>query len=243
MKRFLTIMGLLLALAVTTEAQRFDNWTDGPDTSTTTVKYLTGGGEYGRPVNLTVNVFVDVTGTESATVKVEVQPVGGSGYYPLKAWTAISADTYLTWNGSTLGGTIRVSVLSTDSGSAAGTAWVNVAKDPSGRFLDYWKDGPDTTASTAINLAGGGTIDDPIYWEAGMLVDVVGDTATMYVDYLPYGGATWIPYDTVATILVDTYYLYQSNKVGGKIRGRVKSDGAGSSALTMWVMYAKKEDD
>lgn len=242
MKQFLTII-CLLAFAATMQAQRFDYWTDGPDTSTTTVKYLTGGGEYGRPVNVTVNVFADVTGSESGTIKVEVQPVGGSGYYPLKSFTGISADGYYSWNGSTLGGTIRVSVLSGSSGSIAGTAWVRVAKDPSGRLLEYWKDGPDTTASTAINLAGGGTFDDPLYYEIGALVDVVADTATMYIDMLPYGGATWIPYDTVATILTDTYYLYQSNFVGGKLRARIKSDGAGSSALTVWVMYARKEDD
>ena len=242
MKKIL-ILFCLLAIGLTVQAQRFDKWSDGPDTSTTTVKYLTGGGEYNRPINATVNIFCDVTGTESGTVKVEVQPVGGSGYYPLKTWTGVSADTYLTWNGSTLGGTLRVSVLSTNTGSSAGTAFVQVAKDPSGKFLDYWKDGPDTTATTAINLTGGGSFDDCLYWEMGALVDVVGDTATMYVDYLPYGEATWIPYDTVATILTDTYYLYQSNKVGGKVRARVKSDGAGSSALTVWVMYARKEDD
>lgn len=237
------ILSCLFLFAMAAQAQRFDKWSDGPDTSTTTVKYLTGGGEYNRPINATVHIFCDVTGTESGTVKVEVQPVGGSGYYPLKTWTGVSADTYLTWNGSTLGGTLRVSVLSTNTGSIAGTAWVQVSKDPSGKFLDYWKDGPDTTATTAINLAGGGSFDDPLYCEIGALVDVVGDTATMYVDLLPFGGATWIPYDTVATILVDTYYLYQFNFVGGKVRMRVKSDGAGSSALTTWVMYARKEDD
>lgn len=242
MKKFLILLSLL-TFGLTMQAQRFDYWVDGPDTSTTTVKYLTGGGEYNRPMNVTARIFADVTGSESGTIKVEVQPIGGSGYYPLKAWTGITADTYLTWNGSTLGGTIRVSVLSTSSGSIAGTAWVQVSKDPSGKFLEYWKDGPDTTATTAINLAGGGSFDDPLYCEIGALVDVVGDTATMYVDLLPFGGATWIPYDTVATILTDTYYLYQFNFVGGKVRMRVKSDGAGSSALTTWVMYARKEDD
>lgn len=232
----------LLCFAIAAQAQYFDRWTDGPDTSLTTVAYNTGGGEYSRPVNFRAGIYVDITGTESATVKVEVQPKGGSGYYPMKTWTAISADGYYTYEGYFLGGTIRISCLSTNTGSVATTSWVSVSKDPDMGFLEYWKDGPDTTASTRINEAGGSSIDRPIYYDMGLYLDVISDTATINVDYLPYGGATWIPYDTISAAKADTYYLYQGNAVGGKFRAGVTSTGTGSSALTIWTMYAKKED-
>lgn len=81
------------------------------------------------------------------------------------------------------------------------------------------------------------------YYDMGIYLDVVGDTATLYVDYQPKGSSTWHPIDTVASAKADTYYFYQGSAVGGKLRARVKSDGAGSSALTVWTQYAKKEDD
>lgn len=240
---FIPLFSILLTLPAF--GQRLEYWTDGPDTSTTTVKYLTGGTEIKRAFNYDVRIFIDVTGTEAATVKVELKPAGGSTFFPVQTWTAIAADTYLNYSGYCLGGTIRVSVLSTDSGSAAGTTWVSIDQQypNAGKSLEYWTDGPDTTASTATALAGGSSHKFDLYYDAGIFVDVVGDTATLYVDVLPYGGATWIPFDTVATILTDTYYLYQGSVVGGKIRCRVQSDGAGSSAATIWTQYARKEDD
>lgn len=241
------IIFLLFAMlfALQSFGQRLEYWTDGPDTSTTVVAYNTGGTEYKRAFNYDVRIYIDVTGSESATVKVELKPYGGATYYPVQTWTAITADKYLNYSGYCLGGTIRVSVLSTDSGSAAATSWVsiNLQYPNVGRNLEYWTDGPDTTASTATALAGGSSHKFDLYYDAGILVDVVGDTATLYVDVLPYGGATWVPFDTVATILTDTYYFYQGSVVGGKIRCRVQSDGAGSSAATIWTSYARKEDD
>ena len=232
----------LLFAGIAANAQAFDYWADGPDTSLTTVAYNTGGGEYARPINFRASIVVDVTGTESATIQVQVQPKGGSGYYVMKEWTAQSADTYLTYDGYVLGGTIRISCLSTNTGSVATTSRVTVAREPDAKFIEYWKDGPDTTASTRINEAGGSSIDGPLYYDMGLYLDVIGDTATVNVDFLPYGGATWIPFDTITAAKADTYYLYQGSTVGGKFRAGVTSTGAGSSALTMWTMYAKKED-
>lgn len=243
MKSILTICALLLAF--TGFSQRLEYWTDGPDTSTTVTVYNTGGTELKRPFNYTVSIFADVTGSESGTLKIEIKPVGGATYYPVKTWTGISADGYYSHSGYCLGGTMRISVLSTSSGSIAATSWVQIDPEYSGagRQVEYWTDGPDTSATTQVILAGGGTNKNDFYYDMGLLVDVVGDTATLYVDRLPFGGATWIPFDTVASIKADTYYFYQSSAVGGKLRARVKSDGAGSSALTVWTSYARKEDD
>lgn len=243
MKRIILMLALLMP--VLAWGQRLEYWTDGPDTSTTVVVYNTGGTELKRPFNYTVAIFADVTGTESGTLKVEIKPVGGATYYPVKTWTAISADGYYSHSGYCLGGTMRISVLSTNTGSIAATSWVQIdpAYEGAAKTVEYWTDGPDTSATTQVILAGGGTNKNDFYYDMGLLVDVVGDTATLYIDRLPYGGATWIPIDTVASILADTYYFYQSSAVGGKLRARVKSDGAGSTGLTVWTMYAKKEDD
>jgi hypothetical protein len=103
-------------------------------------------------------------------------------------------------------------------------------------------DGPDTSTTTVKTLAGGSSFTHDTYYDAGIFVDVVSDTATLYVDVLPSGGATWIPVDTVAAIKADTYYLYQGNIVGGKLRARVLSTGAGSTACRIETQYARKED-
>ena len=224
-------------------SQRLDTWIDGPDTSTTTVKYLTGGGEYNRAFNYDARIFIDVV-SDTATVKLEYKAVGGTNYYVIKEWLAVKADTYASHSGYLLGGTLRVSVLSTGAGSTAGTAWVSVnPRNPkAGRVLDSWVDGPDTSATTVKTLAGGSSFAHDTYYDAGIFVDVVSDTATLYVDVLPSGGATWIPVDTVAAIKADTYYLYQGNIVGGKLRARVLSTGTGSTACRIETQYARKED-
>lgn len=234
---------MLTLLAASAQGQRLETWTDGADTSLTTVIYNTGGTEWNRAFNYDAMIYVDITGTESATITIDVKPFGQATYYPVKSWTGISADRYIVYSGYSLGGTIRVSALSTNTGSVAITSWVTqVAADNVGRVLETWGDGPDTTATTAINLAGGGSLNKPYYYDLAVSVDVVSDTATIYLDVLPFGSATWIPFDTTATILTDTKYFFQGYFQGGKIRARVQSDGTGSSAATVWAMYAKKED-
>ena len=241
MKNILILLLGLMALPLT--AQRLDYWTDGPDTSSTTVVYLTGGVEMKRAFNYDARIFVDVV-SDTATVKLECKPVGGASWYVLKEWSGIKADDYLSYSGYVLGGTLRVSVLSTGAGSTGGTAWVSINPQypGAGRTLEYWTDGPDTSATTAVTLAGGSSYKHDLYYDMGVLVDVVSDTATLYVDVLPFGGATWIPFDTVANIMADTYYFYQGSAVGGKLRARCISTGTGSSACTVWTMYARKED-
>lgn len=241
-----TIISLfVILLTLPAFGQRLEYWTDGPDTSTTVVVYNTGGTEYKRAFNYDARIYVDVTGTESATLKVELKPYGGATYFPLKTWTAISADGYYSHSGYCLGGTIRVSILSTDSGSAAATSWIHINPQypNAGKPVEYWTDGPDTS-QTAVTLAGGSSHKFDMYYDCGILLDNISDTSTLIIDILPYGGATWIPIDTVSTIYADTYYLYQGSTVGGKIRVRGTSLSAtgGQTAITVWTQYARKED-
>jgi hypothetical protein len=244
MKNAILIL-LAVLMALPAFSQRLEYWTDGPDTSLTTTVYNTDGIEIKRAFNYDARIYVNVTGTEAATVKVECKPVGGATYFPLKTWTGISADGYYSHSGYVLGGTLRVSALSTNSGNVAITSWVSInPQNPkANRVLDYWTDGPDTSTTTAVTLAGGSTFKHDTYYDMAILVDVVSDTATLYVDVLPFGSAVWIPIDTVASIMADTYYLYQSSTVGGKVRARCLSTGAGSTGCTVWTQYARKEDD
>jgi hypothetical protein len=243
MKKLIFILFAAL-IALPSFAQRLNTWTAGPDTSTTTVKLLTGGGEYNRAFNYDARIFVDVTGTEAAVLRVEYKPFGGTNWYVAKQWTGISADGYYSHSGYLLGGTMRVSILSTDSGSAAATAWVSVnPRNPkANRVLETWADGPDTSATTVQTLTGGSSFGQDTYYDAGIFVDVISDTATLYVDVLPFGSAVWIPVDTVASIMADTYYFYQGSIVGGAIRARILSTGTGSTAARIETQYARKED-
>ena len=238
------ILILLAALiALPSFAQRLNTWTAGPDTSTTTVKLLTGGGEYTRAFNYDARIFADVI-SDTATVKLEYKATGGTNWYVIKEWAGVEADEYLSHSGYLLGGTLRVSVLSTGTGNSAATAWVSVnPRNPkAGRVLENWAAGPDTSTTTVKTLTGGSRFAQDTYYDTGIFVDVISDTATLYVDVLPFGGLTWIPVDTVASIMADTYYLYQGNIVGGAIRARILSTGTGNTAARIETQYARKED-
>lgn len=244
MKQSLLII-CLLAFAATMQAQAFDYWSDGPDTSTTTIIYNTGGAEYPRAFDYDVRVFVDITGSESATVIVWLKPYGGDTFFPVKIWTAITADGYYTYSGYALGGTLRVSALSTDTGSAAITSEVSLTRSvKSGRRPDYWSSGPDTSTNAAVAVDGGGSNDFAFYYDLCAYVDVVSDTASLLIDFQPYGSSTWFPYDTVSSIMSDAYYVYQGYSIGGKLRARIDSlsPTGGSTGMTVWAVYAKKED-
>jgi hypothetical protein len=178
-------------IALPSFAQRLNTWTDGPDTSSTTVQYLTGGGEYTRAFNYDARIFVDVV-SDTATVKLEYKATGGTNWYVLKEWADVKLDDYVSHSGYLLGGTLRVSVLSTGTGSTGATAWVSVnPRNPkAGRVLETWIDGPDTSATTVKTLTGGSTFGQDTYYDTGIFVDVISDTATLYVDVLPFGTLT-----------------------------------------------------
>jgi len=243
MKYLFIAVALLLALPAFSQ---LNYWTDGADTSGTSVT-LTGGGVHDYAFYYDVNIDVDLIQSAGANVYVEHKPLGSSTWYQIKAFESISADGDYRHTGYALAGTLRVTGTPTETDSTiALTQNVITSPHPSkGMLVEYWSDGPDTSVAAAVNLAGGGVIDEPFYYDLNVYVDEIGtDTAQLYIQYQPKGASVWQNIDTTANITADTYYQFQGSTLGGKIRVQLSSDEAdpNNTAATVNATYARKED-